>query len=96
MASDIKDIAHSVDAPAVMKLLPARPRVQRGIGAVAVGCAIGGRKDAGLLVVPDRLRGQTVPARQVNRPEPSTVLKVSSHGPDGIAEKFQPKVQRYR
>ncbi|MEV7787734.1 erythromycin esterase family protein [Streptomyces sp. NPDC088106] len=27
MASDIKDIAHSVDAPAVMKLLPARPRV---------------------------------------------------------------------
>lgn len=73
-----------------------RPRVQRGVGAVAVGGATGGRKDAGLLVVPDRLRGQTVPARQINRPEPITALKVSPHGADDIARKFQPKVQRYR
>lgn len=72
------------------------PRVQRGVGAVAVGCATGGRKDAGLLVVPDRLRGQTVPARQINRPEPITTLKVSPHGADDIPGKFQPKVQRYR
>ncbi len=72
------------------------PRVQRRVGAVAVGCATGGREDAGLLVVPDRLRGQTVSACQIDRPEPFTVLKVSSHGPADIAEKFPPKVQRYR
>ena len=71
-------------------------RVQRRVGAVAMRGAFGGRKDAGRLVVPDRLRGQTVPARQVNRPELSIVLKVSPHCPANIAEKFQPMVQRYR
>lgn len=65
-------------------------RVQRGIGAVAVGCATGGRKDADLLVVPDRLRGQTVPARQINRPEPFDALKLLRHEPAYTAKRFQP------
>ena len=71
-------------------------RVQRRVGAVSVQGAFGARQDAGRLVVPDRLGGQAVPARQVDRPEPSTVLKVFLHCPANIAEKFQLRVQRYR
>src|SRR5205814_7639076 len=47
----------------------------------------GARKDPGRLVVPDRLRGQAVPTRQVNRPEPFTVSKVSPHCPAATAGK---------
>jgi hypothetical protein len=71
-------------------------RVPRRVGAVAMRGAFSRRKDAGRLVVPDRLGGQAVPTRQVDRPEPSIVLKVSPHCPANIAEKFQENVQRYR
>ncbi|GAA1240434.1 hypothetical protein GCM10009609_00100 [Pseudonocardia aurantiaca] len=63
-------------------------RVQRRVGAVAVRGACGGRKDAGRLVVPDRLCGQTVRSRQVNRPELSAALKVPCHRSADIDEKF--------
>src|SRR4051794_21337208 len=53
-----------------------RLRVQRRVGAVTMWSAFGAREDSGRLVVPDRLRGQAVPTRQVNRPELSTVLKL--------------------
>jgi hypothetical protein len=56
--------------------------------------AFSGRKDPGRLVVADRLRGQAVPARQVNRPELATVLKVLPHCPADIDEKFTLLVQR--
>jgi hypothetical protein len=72
-----------------------RLRVQRRVGAVAMRSAFGARKDPGRLVVPDRLRGQAVPTRQVNRPEPPTVLRVSPHRSANIVDKFQPLVQRY-
>lgn len=71
-------------------------RVPLGVGAVAMRGAFSGRKDPGRLVVADRLRGQTVPARQVNRPELATALKVSPHRPANINEKFSWSVQRYR
>ncbi|GFN00009.1 hypothetical protein Sfulv_48190 [Streptomyces fulvorobeus] len=71
-----------------------RRRVPRGVGAVAVGGATGGRKDAGLLVIPDRLRGQVVFARQINRPQVFTPLKLSSHDPQDIRQKSQPDLQR--
>jgi hypothetical protein len=71
-------------------------RVQRRVGAVAMRGAFSRRKDPDRLVVPDRLRGQTVSSRQVNRPELTLVLKVSYHRSADIAEKFTPLVQRYR
>jgi hypothetical protein len=35
-----------------------------------------------------------VPARQIDRPEPITGLKVPSHVPAVVTGKFPPKVQR--
>jgi hypothetical protein len=65
------------------------------LGAVTMRSAFGARKDPGRLVVPDRLRGQPVPARQVNRPEPSAVLRVSPHCPADVADNFQLSVAHF-
>jgi hypothetical protein len=71
-------------------------RMPRRVGAVAMRGAFGARQDVGRLVVADRLGGQPVRARQVNRPEPSAALKVPRHCPANIDEKFPLLVQRYR
>lgn len=77
--------------------------VPRGVGAVAAPGALGGREDAGLLVVPYGLRGETVWAGQVDRPQPYPALRVLPHTNPHFRccqrtrrEKFPPKVQRYR
>lgn len=75
---------------------PQRVGMQQCVGAVARGSAFGDRKDPGRLVIPDRLRRQAVPTRQVNRPEVTVGLKVSRRQPADFVEKFQSLIQRYR
>jgi hypothetical protein len=58
--------------------------------------ALRGGQNPGRLVVADRLRGQAMPAGQVDRPQPAAALKVSRHCPADIDEKFYLMVQRYR